>query len=54
MPEIGVMIQQKFRKKENPFFNAHFQYRQLKIKGLKYTSQYCVCELEESFLIRTF
>ena len=40
MPEIGVMIQQrkkekKKNKEKKTCFNAHFQYSQRKIRGLK-------------------
>ena len=31
IPEIGIMIQRKVRKKKMTCFNAHFQYSQSKI-----------------------
>ena len=45
IPEIGVMVQQKVKKKKT-CFNAHYNYIQLKIT---YISQYCVCEHEQLF-----
>ena len=34
MPEIGVMIQEKVRKKKKACFNAHSQFSQSKLMGV--------------------